>query len=68
MIAATHGGGGVKGRVVVAVVLGLVGTLWFFQGIGVAEGSFMTGHAIWSVFGVVLVLFAIALVRGARRS
>ena len=52
----------------VAVVLGLVGTLWFFQGIGVAEGSFMTGHAIWSVFGVVLLLFAIALLRGARRS
>jgi hypothetical protein len=57
-----------RGRIVVAVVLALVGTLWFFQGIGVAKGSFLPGHAIWSVFGVVLLLIAAALVRGARRS
>src|SRR5260221_9742779 len=55
-------------RVVAAALIGLLGTIWFFQGIGVAKGSFMTGHAIWSVLGVVLVLFAVALVRGARRS
>ena len=54
-------------RTIAGVAIGLLGTVWFFQGIGVAKGSFMTGHAIWSVFGVVLVLFAVALVRGARR-
>ena len=57
-----------NGRVVAAVLIGLLGTVWFFQGIDVVGGSFMSGHAIWSVFGVLLVLFAVALVRGARRS
>jgi uncharacterized membrane protein YidH (DUF202 family) len=57
----------VNGRIVGGVLIGLLGTLWFFQGIGVAKGSFMTGNAIWSVIGVALIVFAVALVRGARR-
>jgi hypothetical protein len=43
-------------RRVVAIVLLVVGAVWFFQGIGVIEGSFMTGEAIWAVIGVVCVL------------
>lgn len=56
-----------NGRIVGGVLIGLLGLLWFFQGIGVAKGSFMTGNAIWSVIGVALIVFAVALVRGARR-
>ncbi len=37
----------------IGLVLLVVGLVWFFQGIGVIEGSFMTGEAIWAVIGVV---------------
>ena len=40
----------------IAIVLILVGLVWFFQGIGVINGSFMTGEAIWAVIGAVCVL------------
>jgi hypothetical protein len=39
-------------RRAIAIVLILVGLVWFFQGIGVIEGSFMTGEAVWAVIGV----------------
>ncbi|MGI8663092.1 MAG: hypothetical protein ACR2LQ_07755 [Acidimicrobiales bacterium] len=54
-------------RLIAGVLVGLLGVVWVFQGIGVVRGSFMTGHAIWSVFGAVLIVFAVALVRGGRR-
>ena len=40
-------------RRAIAIALLVVGGVWFFQGIGVIEGSFMTGEAIWAVIGVV---------------
>lgn len=48
-------------RRAIAVVLLVVGGVWFFQGIGVIEGSFMTGEALWAVIGVVCVLAGVAL-------
>lgn len=54
-------------RVVVGVVLCLVGVVWIGQGLDVIKGSFMTGHGVWAVFGVLLILFALALFTGARR-
>jgi hypothetical protein len=55
-------------RRAIAIVLLLVGAVWFFQGIGVIEGSFMTGEALWAVIGVVcLIAGAALLVRPARR-
>jgi hypothetical protein len=48
-------------RRAVAIVLLVVGGVWFFQGIGVIEGSFMTGEALWAVIGVVCVAAGIAL-------
>ena len=38
-------------RRAIGAVLLVVGVVWFFQGIGVVEGSFMTGEAVWAVIG-----------------
>jgi hypothetical protein len=48
-------------RRVVAIVLLVVGVVWFFQGVGVIEGSFMTGEAVWAVIGALCVAAAVAL-------
>jgi hypothetical protein len=36
---------------VVGLVLMVVGAIWFFQGINVLPGSFMTGQTRWAVYG-----------------
>jgi hypothetical protein len=46
---------------VVAVVALLAGVVFFFQGIGVIPGSFMTGRSEWAVIGAALVAGAAAL-------
>jgi hypothetical protein len=48
-------------RRAIAVALLVVGTVWFFQGVGVIEGSFMTGGALWAVIGAVCVAGGVAL-------
>jgi hypothetical protein len=48
-------------RRAIAIVLILVGGVWTFQGIGVIEGSFMTGEAVWAVIGAVCVVAGLAL-------
>ena len=48
-------------RRAIAIVLIVVGAVWVFQGIGVIEGSFMTGEAVWAVIGAVCVVAGIAL-------
>jgi hypothetical protein len=55
-------------RRTVAIVLLVVGGVWFFQGVGVIEGSFMTGEALWAVIGAGCVVagIAILLVRPTR--
>ena len=42
-------------------VLTLVGAVWFFQGIGLLPGSFMTGQMRWAVYGGVAAVFGIAI-------
>jgi hypothetical protein len=55
-------------RRVIAIALILVGGVWFFQGVGVIEGSFMTGEALWAVIGgVCVVLGVVLLVRRPTR-
>ena len=54
-------------RWVGAVVAALVGIVWILQGLNIRKGDGMSGHPIWAVLGVVLLLIAAALVRGARR-
>ena len=48
-------------RRAIAVALLLVGGVWFFQGVGVIEGSFMTGEALWAVIGAACVVTGVAL-------
>lgn len=40
---------------IIAVVALLAGGVFFFQGIGVIPGSFMTGRSEWAVIGAALV-------------
>ena len=54
-------------RRAIAVVLLAVGGVWFFQGVGVIKGSFMTGEAVWAVIGVACIVAGCALLRPARR-
>jgi hypothetical protein len=55
-------------RLVLGTVLIVVGVIWIGQGVGAIGGSFMTGQAIWAVFGAVALLFGVVLIRGARRA
>ena len=57
-----------RGRLVVGALLCLLGGVWFFQGIGVLKGSFMTGQAFWTVVGVILLVLGLRMIwRGAGR-
>ena len=45
----------------------LMGVVWFFQGIGMLPGSFMTGQRQWAVYGAVAAIIGVALLAAARR-
>lgn len=49
----------------IGIVLVVVGGVWVLQGIGVAQGSVMTGNAIWAVIGAVLVIAGAVVLRRA---
>jgi uncharacterized membrane protein len=42
-------------KLAVAIVLGVVGTVWIGQGMGILPGSFMSGDRFWAVAGMVAV-------------
>lgn len=46
---------------IVAVLALLAGVTFFFQGIGIIPGSFMTGRREWALIGAALVAGAVAL-------
>jgi hypothetical protein len=46
----------------------LFGIIWFFQGIGVLPGSFMTGQTRWAVYGTIAAAAGLGLVMISRRS
>ena len=54
-------------RLIVGAVLGLIGAVWFGQGIGLIGGSFMSGHPLWAVIGAILLLAAAVLLRQGLR-
>jgi len=52
---------------IVGFILIAMGTIWFFQGIGVLPGSFMSGQPRWAVNGAIAVLIGMALVFASRQ-
>jgi hypothetical protein len=52
---------------VIALLLILVGGVWFLQGINVLPGSFMTGQIRWAVYGGLAVIVGIGLLVWNRR-
>lgn len=56
-----------RGLQVGAVVLNLLGAVWFLQGIGLLPGSFMTGQMEWAVAGALAAAIGIGLFVYANR-
>ncbi|MGB6947180.1 MAG: hypothetical protein WBE37_32575 [Bryobacteraceae bacterium] len=52
---------------IVAVLLIVIGSVWFLQGINILPGSFMTGQIRWAVYGGIAVVVGIGLLFGAKR-
>ena len=51
-----------RGRMLAAVLLGVVGLGWIAQGLGFLPGSgFMDGDVTWAVIGAVLLIAGVAL-------
>jgi hypothetical protein len=44
----------------------LIGVVWILQGLDIKKGDGMSGHPIWAVLGVLLVVLAAALLRAAN--
>ena len=44
------------GRNIVGVLLLLIGLVWLGQGVGLIQGSFMTGEAQWALIGIVCIV------------
>jgi hypothetical protein len=51
----------------IGALLIATGGVWFFQGIGVIHGSFMTNQTSWTIIGIAVVVVGIALVAVPRR-
>lgn len=49
----------------IGIVLVVVGGVWVLQGIGVAQGSVMSGNPLWAVIGAVLVVAGAIVLRRA---
>lgn len=47
--------------IVVGSLFGLVGIVWFLQGIGLLQGSLMTSQTQWIVIGGIVFLVGVAL-------
>ncbi len=54
-------------RRIIGVLLVLIGGVWFFQGIGVIGGSFMTDNSTWVLIGAVVVIAGVGLLASSRR-
>jgi hypothetical protein len=52
---------------IVGVLLMLMGTIWFLQGINILPGSFMTGQIRWAVYGGGTAFVGLVLVVAANR-
>ncbi len=48
-------------------LLVLAGGVWFFQGIGVLPGSFMSGQMQWAIYGTITVVIGGGLIYFVNR-
>lgn len=53
---------------IAGVVLGLVGLVWVLQGVGLLQGSLMTGQGFWAGAGVAFLVVGAALTYLSMRS
>jgi hypothetical protein len=53
---------------IAGILLALVGGIWFFQGIGMLPGSFMSGQSKWAVYGGIAFLAGVVIVVLSRRA
>lgn len=56
------------GRTIAGVLVTVTGVVWILQGLDIRKGDGMSGHGIWAFLGLILVIFGLALLVGARRS
>ena len=49
-------------RVIIAILLGIAGVVWFLQGIGVLPGTVMSGSTFWAIAGLVVLAGAAAVI------
>jgi hypothetical protein len=54
--------------IVIGLVVVVVGVLWTLQGLDVMSGSGMSGHGIWAVVGIILILVGLGTVGATVRS
>ena len=52
---------------VTAVILMVLGTIWFFQGINFLPGSFMTGQPKWAAYGATAFVLGVGVMFFVRR-
>ena len=52
---------------IVGVLMMLMGTIWFLQGINILPGSFMTGQIRWAVYGGGTAFVGLMIVVAANR-
>jgi len=52
---------------IIGVLLILIGSVWFLQGINILLGSFMSGQPQWAIIGSVAVIIGVGLLVFANR-
>jgi len=52
-----------KSRKIAAGIFVFTGLIWFFQGINILPGSFMTGDIRWAVAGIFALIIGLVLWR-----
>lgn len=52
---------------VLAILLMLIGAVWFLQGMNVLPGSFMTGQTQWAIYGGIAFVVGLLLWMVSKR-
>jgi LPXTG-motif cell wall-anchored protein len=52
---------------ILAVLIALIGIVWFGQGIGIIHGSVMTDDSKWAVIGAIMIVVGAGIFWFARK-